>query len=129
MWHKIEAQLKLKLAYKNESNIKSTYEFDSNFNYNYANEKANLRKLINASTAKVEEKLKNFTIEVPANTSDSGLNIEVKKILDKIANDKVKLDMFERYQLVFLRDMINMIVVIICFKQLLNHQLKNQLLH
>ncbi len=96
MWHKIKAQLKLKLAYKNESNIKSTHEFDSDFNYNYANPGANLRKLIDASTAKVEEKLRNFTIEAPANTSDSSLNSKVKTIIfDKIGNDKVKLDMFE----------------------------------
>lgn len=96
MWHKLMAQLKLKLTYKNESNVKSTYEFDSNFNFNYANSGAKLSSLIHASTGKVEAALKGFTIEVPPLTSVENLNSKVKEIIsNKISNDKVDVNGIE----------------------------------
>lgn len=95
MWHKLTAQLKLKLTYKNESNIKSTYDFDSNFNLNYANKGANLGNLIVAATIEVQKKLKDFIVQLTA-SKGSALNNEAKeKILNKIGSDKVNIDTIE----------------------------------
>lgn len=95
MWHKLTAQLKLKLTYKNESNIKSTYDFASNFNFNYANKGANLVKLIDASTAQVQTALRDFIIQLSTNNS-SALNNEIKNAISiKVNNSKVNIDTIE----------------------------------
>lgn len=91
MWYKLTADLKLNLTYKNESNINSTIEIGNNYNFNYANPGANLRGLVDASTANVKNNLQNFIIKLE-NTieTDNDWNGDVKKALSKqIKNSKV----------------------------------------
>lgn len=93
MWHQLTAGLQLKLTYKNESNMKSTIDVTNDFKFNYANKGANIRGLVDASTAKVEASLKDFIVEVSTTTaadSFGNLKNEVKLlVLEKLNNDKI----------------------------------------
>lgn len=93
MWHKLTADLKLKLSYKNESNVKSTIEFNTDFTIDYANKGANLAKLIDASTANIEKTLRGAIIEVENSTNLK--NQAITLILQKLNNAKISINKIE----------------------------------
>lgn len=83
MWYKLNVNLTLSLAYKDESNKDQAKDINTNYDFNYANEGAELGNLVQEATNHVEESLKNIVLEVKTDSTNKNDDINFQKAIAK----------------------------------------------